>query len=522
MIRSALLSARGAVDRLVGRVTMTLLIIGALAAIALLALVLSAAGVLYFSPVEWLLSLIVALAATIGASWLAALLVRATPHLPSSVITALLLFLIFTPSAQTGSIAAIAIAGAAAGASKFLIAPLGRHLLNPAAFGALLVGVLQSVIPDAPLAYASWWVATPPLLPLVALGAIAVLWRTSTLGIGVAFTALTAAVVITRMTLSGLELGAAAALALGSLPIVFFAGFMLSEPLTLPRRRWQRLLEVVVVAVAFGIPFQLGPVFSSPELALVIGNLLAFGFALAGRTHGSIRLRLESRRELAPGTWELAFLPVRPVRFEPGQAIELSVPVRRGDARGSRRVFSIASAPHEELVRIAFTVPQTGRVSALKSALLDLEPGASLRATGVSGDFVLPARAATPVLLVAGGIGITPFVSQLRAAAARGLGHDAVLVVATSTTGRPVYADELAATEVPVVLFAPAAPASLPDGWTYAGAGRPDADRIGNAVPDLRSRVAYVSGPPAMVSGLGAALRRAGVRRLRRDVFSGY
>jgi ferredoxin-NADP reductase len=43
-----------------------------------------------------------------------------------------------------------------------------------------------------------------------------------------------------------------------------------------------------------------------------------------------------------------------------------------------------------------------------------VEPGEKLAVTGVWGDFVLPSRASAPVLMVAAGIGVTPFVSQLR------------------------------------------------------------------------------------------------------------
>lgn len=503
-------------DHALGRLTMSALVIVSLGAIAVLALGLSIAGVLAIDPLAWLGSLVVAIAATTATSWIAARLVRVRAHLPSSIITGLILFLLFTPSLQPGGLAAIAVAGAVAGVSKVVIAPRGRHVVNPAAVGALVVGILQSVIPGAPLAYASWWVATPPLLPLVALGAVAVLWRTSTLAVGGAFVLLAAAIVTVRMVAGGLDVGAAIALALGSLPIVFFAGFMLSEPLTLPPRRWQRLVEVVVVAALFGIPFSIGPVFSSPELALVVGNVVAALFA----RRRAIRLRLEERREPAAGTWELAFRPDRPLRFVPGQWIELDVPLERWDRRGSRRVFSIVSAPGDELVRVAFAVP-TGRVSALKTALLRAEPGVALTATGVGGDFVLPARPTAPVLLVAGGIGITPFVSQLRAGSGRGERRDAVLVLATSTEGLPAFTDELVDSGTPVVLFAPTAPAVLPAGWTYAGPGRPDAQRIAAAVPDLRRRAVFLSGPPAMVAELGSALRAAGARRIHRDTFAG-
>ena len=511
---SIITTARTTVDRVLGRVSMYALVVGILTAIALLALVLSLTGVLFFDPLAWLVSLAVALLSTTAATWIGGLVVRRTPHPPSAIISGLLLFLIFTPSLELGPLVGLAIAGAVAGVSKYVIAVRGRHLLNPAAAGALVVGILQSVIPGAPFFFATWWVATPTLLPLVAIGALIVLARTSKLTIGLGFVVLAAVIVTIRMVSGGLDVGGAILIALGSLPIVFFAGFMLSEPLTLPPRRWQQLLEVVIVAVLFGIPFSLGPLFSSPELAPVGGNLLAFAFS----QRRALRLALEERRELAPGTWLLGFRPSAPVRFAPGQYVELDAPVRTPDARGWRRIFSVASAPDDELLRVAFTVPRDRRVSAAKTSLLAAPVGTVVSATGIGGDFVLPTKLDDPVLLVAGGIGITPFISQVLAAPAR----DAVLVVATGVSGRPPFADELEASGVRVVLFSPEAPSTLPAGWVVGGTGFPSAELITAAVPDLAKRRVFLSGPPAMVTSLGRALAAAGARRIHRDVFSGY
>ncbi|HEY0273932.1 MAG TPA: HipA N-terminal domain-containing protein, partial [Chitinophaga sp.] len=45
----------------------------------------------------------------------------------------------------------------------------------------------------------------------------------------------------------------------------------------------------------------------------------------------------------------------------------------------------------------------------------DMPVGARVGATGLGGDFLLPADRARPLLLIAGGIGITPFAAQLAA-----------------------------------------------------------------------------------------------------------
>jgi ferredoxin-NADP reductase len=179
-----------------------------------------------------------------------------------------------------------------------------------------------------------------------------------------------------------------------------------------------------------------------------------------------------------------------------------------------RRSFSISSPPNADgQVSIAVRVPPES--STYKKALLGLEPGETVHATGVGGDFVLPNDPAVPLLLVAGGIGITPFLSQLRHHQDR----DAVLVYGVTGPEEISYADELAGFNV--VLVSAARPDHLPTTWTWVEAPFLSAEIIASAVPDLATRRAYVSGPPAMVNAVrpGLAKRCNGIKT---DYFTGY
>ena len=116
--------------------------------------------------------------------------------------------------------------------------------------------------------------------------------------------------------------------------------------------------------------------------------------------------------------------------FTPGQYLELEVPHRHPDARGTRREFSIASAPEDlPILKVAFReIPGAKTHSSYKKALAQVSAGDALAVTGVWGDFLLPKKPGSPVLMVAAGIGITPFVSQLRHARLAGEDRDIVLV----------------------------------------------------------------------------------------------
>lgn len=501
-------SAKKRLDSLTGRVTMYRLVLLALGALTLVAVVLAALGQLAYTLPQLLASLAVALVVTVGTGILFALLFRTRPHLESSVITGVLIFYVLLPTIDPGQLLAIAIAGAVASASKYLLAIRGRHIFNPAAIGALVVTATG-------LTYSGWWAATPYLLPVVAIGAFLVLYRTRRLGMGAIFIVIAAAIIVVRMMGSGSDLGSALSTAFTSYPLVFLVGFMLSEPLTLPPRRWQQFGIAALVAVLLAVPFNIAEVFfSSPQLALVIGNLVAFFF---GQRRG-IRLTLENSRQLTPTTWEFAFRPAKPVTFRAGQYMELTLPHGRSDARGSRRVFSISSAPGDGLVTFAI---KTGP-SSFKRALLALTPGSVVRGTSVGGDFALPSDPATPVLLVAGGIGITPFSSQLAEATVLGHERDVVVVYTVSDATELAYADVLTSSGVRVILLSPTAPAALPPHWSWAGNGRIDRDLLQGEVPDAAARRAFVSGPPALVNDVRGTLRSLGAKRVTADYFSGY
>lgn len=508
----AIAIARGWIDRLLGTVTPTVLVIICLGVIGVVSLVLSAFGRMPFSPVEALASFAITAAGVAGGSWLGAAVTRVKPQVDSMIVTSLVLWCLVLPSLEIGALGGLALAALLAGVSKYLIAWRGRHIFNPAAFGATVVLLLGWVFPSLPSV--PWWVGTPPLLPLVAIGAILVLYRTGTF-----LTGLTFAVVATAGTLlaflaagAGLDAWESLQLIIGSTPVIFLAGFMLSEPLTLPPLVAQRIGVAALVGVLYTLPYFGWTPWLVPTMALLAGNLV--GFLLGQRT--GIRLTVAHVRRLGTSTLEVGFAPVDRVRFTPGQAIELTIPHEGADLRGSRRVLSIVSAPSAPILRVATRIP-ADHVSKAKLALAALEPGDRITATRIFGDFRLPARG--PAVLAAGGIGITPFLSMLAEHAASRSGRD-IVVIYRSSDPVPPYLDELTALGARVVLFGQA-DGPLPPGWVHAGTGRPTPGAVRAAIPDLAERTALVSGPPSFVADLTAMLRDAGVRRIRRDVFSG-
>lgn len=503
---------------LLGRVSMYRLVLASLGVLTLLSLALSLAGLVGPAPLEIAASAVVLAAACVLTDVLAQSVLRMPRRFESSLITAAILLFVLRPTLEPLGLVGLVIAGVVASLSKYVLAWRGRHIFNPAATGATVLTVVSIGVPA--LGGSAWWVGTPWLAaPVLVLG-ILLLARTDKLPVVAVFWVVALTVAFVRTTVqfqsAGFPVDVPAVLlqVAFSSPFLFLGAFMLSEPLTLPPRRRQQFAVAVLVGVLAGWPIALGGITLGQERALLIGNLLAFLFCL----RAAVRLRLEGRRDLTPTVRELTFRAARPFAFSPGQYLELDVPHRRPDSRGTRREFSIASAPEDlPLVRIAF---KDGSQSSYKRALAAVEPGATLAVTGVWGDFVLPARPTAPVLLVAAGIGVTPFVSQLRHLAATGQDRDIVLVYVVSEASELAFRDDIVASGIPVVVFSRDEPRDLPAGWVWAGPDRVDAERLLRAVPDIAQRAAYVSGPPRLISALAPALAKAS--SLTMDAFAGY
>jgi ferredoxin-NADP reductase/Na+-transporting NADH:ubiquinone oxidoreductase subunit NqrB len=507
---------------LLGRVSMYRVVYLALAALAVVSLVLSFFDLVAPGPLELVVTLAVLAAVCVGVDAAAQRILRLPWRIESSLITAHILLFVLRPTLDLTALAGIAIAAAAASLSKYLLAWRGRHVFNPAAVGATVLTLLALAWPA--LGSSAWWVGTPALAaPVIVLG-LAVLWRTEKIRVVAVFLVVAVAVAVLRTAaqynLAGLEVDAMTLFwqVLWSSPFLFLGAFMLSEPLTLPPRRWQQFLVAGIVGALAGWPIVIGGISLGQERALLIGNLVAFAFAV--RT--AVRLTLAGRAAKTPSVQELTFRVQDRLSFVPGQYLELEVPHAHPDARGTRREFSIASAPEDlPLLRVAFKEGSSSKPqSSYKKALAQVGEGRRLAITGVWGDFVLPKRDAAPILMVAAGIGVTPFVSQLRHLRAAGEQRDIVLVYVAADASELAYRSDLEASGIPVIVFTRDQPADLPAHWMWARGVRLDADGLLRVVPDIAARHAYISGPAGLIADLAPALERA--RSITTDAFSGY
>ena len=145
---------------------------------------------------------------------------------------------------------------------------------------------------------------------------------------------------------------------------------------------------------------------------------------------------------VAEGTMAFHFAKPADFKFEAGQSMNVSlIDPPETDGKGNARTFSIVSAPHETELAVATRMRDT----AFKRVLKSMPAGGRVSLRGPAGKFTLDGADTRPAVFLAGGIGITPFVSMLRQAAQSRLARDLWLFYSNRRPEDAAFLDELSA-----------------------------------------------------------------------------
>ena len=233
-------------------------------------------------------------------------------------------------------------------------------------------------------------------------------------------------------------------------------------------------------------------------------------------------VHLLARTTLAQGTEAFHLQKPAGFAFRPGQALDIILP---GGPEGEdgRHAFSIVSAPHENELVFATRM----RDSAYKRALAALQPGAALQLDGPFGSLTLHKKIERPAVLIAGGIGITPFMSMLRDADAHPRGQQLLLLYSNRRPEDSAFLPELqalAARNPQLRLLATMTDMAHSRQPWDGPTGQIDSAFIAQALQGLTAPIGYVSGPPGLVQAMRAQLQQAGVDEddIRSEEFYGY
>src|SRR5258706_9040060 len=127
---------------------------------------------------------------------------------------------------------------------------------------------------------------------------------------------------------------------------------MLTEPLTTPPTSFLESLYGGMVGILFA-PIHIGLFFTSPEMALSIGNI--FSYLVSPKQ--KLTLILHEKIKLTPDIYDFVFTTKSKLNFKPGEYLEWTLGQKHTDSRGNRRYFTISSSPSETDVRIGVKFP---------------------------------------------------------------------------------------------------------------------------------------------------------------------
>ncbi len=220
---------------------------------------------------------------------------------------------------------------------------------------------------------------------------------------------------------------------------------------------------------------------------------------------------ITERAQVAEKTLEVSFERPGNFHFKAGQYIQLGVPkLLYPDNKGASRVLSIATSPLDDS-NIAVAFRDTG--SGFKRTLKEVSMGSQITIEGPHGFFTLPENPHRPIVFIAGGIGITPYLSMVRFAVDSKYGFPVTLLYSNRSKESAPYLKELQNISSGSEFFT-----------LKSRFGKIDERFIRENVNNIIDSVWYVSGPPAMVDFVRNTLFLLGVDggKVFFEEFAGY
>lgn len=230
----------------------------------------------------------------------------------------------------------------------------------------------------------------------------------------------------------------------------------------------------------------------------------------------TLTLPIIGRRSIAEGTVEIS-LGLGDARFDfvAGQYARITIPhPTYADSGNNSRDFSLVSSPSEKTcLKIAFRISESG----FKKGMLEAPLGTQIMVEGPFGFFTLPENHARPIVCIAGGIGITPFLSMATDAAEKKSRADITLLYVNASAESAAYRGVLEELEQKNPRFHLREKIGLLDESFVA-------ENAHECFSSDASCVWYIAGPPGMVQAARRLLSRNGVaeENIYTEEFSNY
>lgn len=234
--------------------------------------------------------------------------------------------------------------------------------------------------------------------------------------------------------------------------------------------------------------------------------------------------RLIKSEYIAEGTMAIQLERPDDFTFRAGQYIDLILlNPSETDQEGNTRALSLVSGPSERDLVVATRMRDT----AFKRVLQTLPHGTRIEIEGPMGSFTLHRNALRPAVLIAGGIGVTPFMSMIHDGVARQMPHEMFLFY---SNGWPEYApylrelQQLQMSHRKFHLIATMTELERSREVWQGEKGPITPELVRRYLPGLEGPVYYISGSTGMVANMRDMLIDMGVDEdeIRTEQFGGY
>jgi ferredoxin-NADP reductase len=500
------------IDKFLNQITMYRLVLYYVSGLWLVALALSFFSLLPYPPLVLIISGAIILPVCWVVNIIFARFFGAPSNIESVYTTAFILMLIVSPVQSSGYLAFFFWVAVLAMASKYILAINKKHIFNPAAFAVAVTAITMQHS-------ANWWVNSVYLMPFVLIGGLLVVRKIRRFDLVLSFfiVSLSVGVILAvskheniLLTLQRMVMYSA---------MFFFAFAMLTEPATTPPTRKLRILYGALVGFLFNPAVHIGSLYSTPELALIAGNV--FSYLVSPKF--KLVLKLKEKIIAATDVYDFWFTTDQKLQFKPGQYLEWTLGHEHQDARGMRRYFTIASSPTEEGIMAG--VKFYPNSSSFKQSMRFLNPGETIVASQLAGDFVLPVNKNKKLVFMAGGIGVTPFRSMVKYLLDKQEKRDIVLMYSNYAPSDIAYKDifDQAAAQLGIKTVYTITNQPYPANWN-GETGFVNEAMLRREVPDFKDRIFYISGSRTMVVIFTDLLKKMGVpsRNIKTDFFPGF
>lgn len=222
-------------------------------------------------------------------------------------------------------------------------------------------------------------------------------------------------------------------------------------------------------------------------------------------------LKVIEIKQETKNTFSITLERPKGLNFYPGQYLDITLPV--DDPLGTARILSIASSPSEDFLILTYNLG----VTRYKKYLEKLKPGDTIESSHPAGTVVIDDS--SPIIMIAGGIGIVPYRSMIKWAVDRKLDLPITLIYSNSD------ADFIFKKELDLWLKQlPSLKIHYINTNQDERLNKVTLKKILNSSFMIHDSIFYLAGPPSLVDDFENILLNLGVEsfNIRTDRFDGY